>query len=51
MYFLCHLTFLLLNVKQVPVPCSLKRLQHYTSLRDQESMGATFIQMAREVQQ
>ncbi|MBO4464760.1 MAG: hypothetical protein J5797_11305 [Prevotella sp.] len=28
----------------------LKHLQHYTSLREQESMGSTFIQMARDVQ-
>lgn len=44
------------SLKQKFPDCSeaiedIKRLQHYTSLRDQESMGATFIQMAREVQQ
>lgn len=44
------------SLKQKFPDCSeaiedIKRLQHYTSLRDQESMGATFIQMAHESQQ
>ena len=47
----------LLNILEQKFPdCSeaiedLKRLQHYSSLSGQESMGGTFIQMVREVQQ